>query len=601
MKSNKAKRSSLQLIRRFWPYEKKYLKTVILDLFCAALTCLCDLILPLILRTITNLAMTDLAALTVSLVLKLTFLYFILRLIDAGAQYYMADMGHVMGVYIETDMREDAFDHLLKLGYTYYSNTKIGQIMGRITNDLFDVTEFAHHCPEEFFIAGLKFVVSFVILCTYNVPLTILIFACIPLMTVVSIKLNRWQRKAFRRQRIQIGELNAQIEDSLLGERVVKAFGVEEREKVKFTKGNQEFQDIKKLTYKTMAAFQASTRLFDGLMYLLVVLGGGLFVIRGAISPGDLVAYVMYVSTLIATIRRIVEFAEQFQRGMTGIERFFEIMDAPIEIQDAEDAVPLQMKEGSIDFKKVSFEYPDDHNHVLKDLSLHVAPGERVALVGPSGGGKTTLCNLIPRFYDVTGGEIDVDGQDIRHVTLKSLREAIGVVQQDVYLFSGSVAENIAYGKKDATMEEIRQAAKLAGADEFISGLKDGYDTYVGERGVKLSGGQKQRISIARVFLKNPPILILDEATSALDNESELLVGKSLNQLAQGRTTITIAHRLTTIRNYDRILVLSGDGIEEEGSHEELLKKRCSYYRLWNQLTGEDGEKSNDSDCSGGR
>ena len=601
MKSNKAKRSSLQLIRRFWPYEKKYLKTVILDLFCAALTCLCDLILPLILRTITNLAMTDLAALTVSLVLKLTFLYFILRLIDAGAQYYMADMGHVMGVYIETDMREDAFDHLLKLGYTYYSNTKIGQIMGRITNDLFDVTEFAHHCPEEFFIAGLKFVVSFVILCTYNVPLTILIFSCIPLMTVVSIKLNRWQREAFRRQRIQIGELNAQIEDSLLGERVVKAFGVEEREKVKFTKGNQEFQDIKKLTYKTMAAFQASTRLFDGLMYLLVVLGGGLFVIRGAISPGDLVAYVMYVSTLIATIRRIVEFAEQFQRGMTGIERFFEIMDAPIEIQDAEDAVPLQMKEGSIDFKNVSFEYPDDHNHVLKDLSLHVAPGERVALVGPSGGGKTTLCNLIPRFYDVTGGEIDVDGQDIRHVTLKSLREAIGVVQQDVYLFSGSVAENIAYGKKDATMEEIRQAAKLAGADEFISGLKDGYDTYVGERGVKLSGGQKQRISIARVFLKNPPILILDEATSALDNESELLVGKSLNQLAQGRTTITIAHRLTTIRNYDRILVLSGDGIEEEGSHEELLKKRGSYYRLWNQLTGEDGEKSNDSDCSGGR
>ena len=420
-------------------------------------------------------------------------------------------------------------------------------------------------------------------------------------MTIVSIKLNRWQREAFRRQRVQIGELNAQIEDSLLGERVVKAFGVEDREKAKFTRGNQEFQRIKKLTYKAMAAFQASTRLFDGLMYLLVVLGGGLFVIRGAISPGDLVAYVMYVSTLIATIRRIVEFAEQFQRGMTGIERFFEIMDAPIEIQDAEDAVPLQMKEGSIDFKNVSFEYPDDHNHVLKNLSLHVAPGERVALVGPSGGGKTTLCNLIPRFYDVTGGEIDVDGQDIRHVTLKSLRAAIGVVQQDVYLFSGSVAENIAYGKKDATLEEIRQAAKLAGADEFISGLKDGYDTYVGERGVKLSGGQKQRISIARVFLKNPPILILDEATSALDNESELLVGKSLNQLAQGRTTITIAHRLTTIRNYDRILVLSGDGIEEEGSHEELLKKRGSYYRLWNQLTVEDGEKSNDSDCSSGR
>ena len=383
---------------------------------------------------------------------------------------------------------------------------------------------------------------------------------------------------------MQIGELNAQIEDSLLGERVVKAFAVEEREKAKFTRGNQEFQHIKKLTYKAMAAFQASTRLFDGLMYLLVVLGGGLFVIRGAISPGDLVAYVMYVSTLIATIRRIVEFAEQFQRGMTGIERFFEIMDAPIEIQDAPDAVPLQLKEGAIDFKNVSFEYPDDHNQVLKNLSLYIAPGERVALVGSSGGGKTTLCNLIPRFYEVTSGEIDIDGQNISSVTLKSLRAAIGVVQQDVYLFSGSVAENIAYGKTDATMEEIREAARLAGADEFILDLKDGYDTYVGERGVKLSGGQKQRISIARVFLKNPRILILDEATSALDNESELLVGQSLNKLAKGRTTITIAHRLTTIKDYDRILVLSEDGVEEEGTHEELLEKKGSYYRFWNQL-----------------
>ena len=584
MNTNEHKRSTWHLIKRFWPYERKYLKTVLLDLFCAALTCLCDLVLPLILRTITNLAMTDLVALTVSLVLKLTFLYFVLRLIDAGAQYFMADMGHVMGVYIETDMREDAFDHLLKLGYTYYSNTKIGQIMGRITNDLFDVTEFAHHCPEEFFIAGLKFVVSFIILCTYNVALTVIIFACVPLMTVVSIKLNHWQRETFRRQRVQIGELNAQIEDSLLGERVVKAFAVEEREKAKFTRGNQEFQHIKKLTYKAMAAFQASTRLFDGLMYLLVVLGGGLFVIRGAISPGELVAYVMYVSTLIATIRRIVEFAEQFQRGMTGIERFFEIMDAPIEIQDAPDAVPLQLKEGAIAFKNVSFEYPDDHNQVLKNLSLYIAPGERVALVGSSGGGKTTLCNLIPRFYEVTSGEIDIDGQNISSVTLKSLRAAIGVVQQDVYLFSGSVAENIAYGKTDATMEEIREAARLAGADEFIMDLKDGYDTYVGERGVKLSGGQKQRISIARVFLKNPRILILDEATSALDNESELLVGQSLNKLAKGRTTITIAHRLTTIKDYDRILVLSEDGVEEEGTHEELLEKKGSYYRFWNQL-----------------
>ena len=319
-------------------------------------------------------------------------------------------------------------------------------------------------------------------------------------------------------------------------------------------------------------------------MYLVVVLAGGLFVINRYITPGDLVAYVLYVSTLIATIRRIVEFAEQFQRGMTGIERFFEIMDAPVEIEDAKDAVQLKVSDGRIELNDVSFEYPDDHNQVLRHLSLSIAPGERVALVGPSGGGKTTLCNLIPRFYDVTDGSICIDGQDIRSVTLKSLRESIGIVQQDVYLFSGTVAENIAYGREGASRREIEEAARLAGADEFVRELRDGYDTYVGERGVKLSGGQKQRISIARVFLKNPKLLILDEATSALDNESELLVGKSLEQLAKGRTTITIAHRLTTIRHYDRILVLEGDGIAESGSHEALLKKQGIYYRLWNGI-----------------
>ena len=572
------------LIRRFYPYLKKYRKTMYLDLFCAALTCLCDVVLPLILRRITDLAMNDLTALTVSLVLKLSALYLLLRLIDAAAQYFMADMGHVMGVYIETDMRHDAFDHLQKLGYTYYSNTKIGQIMGRITNDLFDVTEFAHHCPEEFFIAGLKFVVSFSILCTYNVWLTLLIFICVPLMAVVSVILNQNLRAAFRKQRVQIGELNAQIEDSLLGERVVKAFAAEEMEAEKFAEGNEAFQRIKKQTYHFMALFQSSTRLFDGLMYLVVVLAGGLFVINRYITPGDLVAYVLYVSTLIATIRRIVEFAEQFQRGMTGIERFFEIMDAPVEIEDAKDAVQLKVSDGRIELNDVSFEYPDDHNQVLRHLSLSIAPGERVALVGPSGGGKTTLCNLIPRFYDVTDGSICIDGQDIRSVTLKSLRESIGIVQQDVYLFSGTVAENIAYGREGASRREIEEAARLAGADEFVRELRDGYDTYVGERGVKLSGGQKQRISIARVFLKNPKLLILDEATSALDNESELLVGKSLEQLAKGRTTITIAHRLTTIRHYDRILVLEGDGIAESGSHEALLKKQGIYYRLWNGI-----------------
>ncbi len=577
--------SNLQLIRRFWPYQKKYRKTMALDLFCAALTCLCDLVLPLILRTITNTAMQDLAALTVGLILKLTFLYLVLRLIDAAAQYYMADMGHVMGVYIETDMRRDAFNHLQRLSHAYYSNTKIGQIMGRITNDLFEVTEFSHHCPEEFFIATLKILVSFAILCTYNVPLTILIFLCVPLMIIVSTILNTRLRAAFRQQRIQIGELNAQIEDSLLGERVIKAFGAEKMETEKFAQGNQQFKQIKKQSYHYMALFQASTRLFDGLMYLLVILAGGLFVIYQAITPGDLVAYVLYVSTLIATIRRIVEFAEQFQRGMTGIERFFEIMDTPVDITDAPDAVPLQVKQGAIQFQNVSFEYPDDHNHVLHNIHLSIAPGERLALVGPSGGGKTTLCNLIPRFYDVTEGTIYIDGQDIRTVTLQSLRNAIGIVQQDVYLFSGTVAENIAYGKPDASEAEIQQAAARAGAAQFIQALPHGYHTYVGERGVKLSGGQKQRIAIARIFLKNPPILILDEATSALDNESEIMVSQSLEALAHGRTTLTIAHRLTTIKNYDRILVLDSDGIAEAGSHEELLQRQGIYYRLWYQLT----------------
>mgnify|MGYP004570303017 FL=1 len=580
MPNNERKTGNGALMRRFMPYLAKYKGVLCFDLFCAALTTLCDIILPKIMSTLTN----SVGSLTAALVLRLAALYLVLRIIDAAAQYFMSSIGHIMGVHIETDMRRDAFDHLLRLDHTYYNNTKVGQIMGRITNDLFDVTEFAHHCPEEFFIAGIKIAASFVILCQSSVLLTLVVFACVPLMGVVSVKLNQKLRARFREQRFQIGELNATIEDSLLGQRVVKAFAAEDLEREKFEQGNRAFEQIKTKGYYAMAAFNTSTRLFDGLMYLVVILAGGLFLVYGTITPGDLVAYVLYVSTLIATIRRIVEFAEQFQRGMTGIERFAEIMDTPIAIADAPDAKELQVTQGGIELRDVSFEYPDDHNKVLRHVDLTIHPGESLALVGPSGGGKTTLCNLIPRFYDVTGGSILIDGQDVRSVTLHSLRSAIGVVQQDVYLFSGTVAENIAYGRPDATRAEIEEAARMAGADEFVRALKNGYDTYVGERGVKLSGGQKQRISIARVFLKNPRILLLDEATSALDNESEILVGQSLDKLAVGRTTLTIAHRLTTIQNADRILVLGKDGIEEEGSHAELLARKGIYYRLWNGL-----------------
>ena len=581
METNTKTYKSGELLRRFLPYYQKYWKIVVIDLLCAGLTTVCELVLPMIIRFITNEGMNNLAALTVGTVLRLGVLYLCLRIVDTMANFYMAYTGHVMGTRIETDMRRDAYAHLQKLSNTYYNNTKVGQIMGRITNDLFDVTEFSHHCPEEFFIAGIKAVISFIILAQIHLGLTIIIFMVVPVMVVTCTVINLRLREAFRRQRVQIGELNARIEDSLLGQKVVKAFTNEEKEQEKFEEDNSKFYQIKKDTYKFMAAFHTTTSAFDGLMYLVLLIAGGIFMIKGKIAPADLVAYVMYVTTLIATIRRIIEFAEQFQRGMTGIERFVQIMDSDIEIFDEPDAVACVNPEGNISFHNVSFEYPDDHNVVFKGLNLDIRQGEKIAIVGPSGGGKTTLCNLIPRFYDIDEGEILLDGVNIHRYTLKSLRQNIGMVQQDVYLFSGTVYENIAYGRENATRQEVTEAAKRAGAHEFIMGLKDGYDTYVGERGVKLSGGQKQRISIARVFLKNPPILILDEATSALDNESEFQVAKSLEALARGRTTITIAHRLSSIRNSDRILVLTEEGIVEEGTHESLLALGGIYHHFY--------------------
>lgn len=569
------------LLHRFLPYLLRYKKMLAFDLFCAALTTLCDIVLPRIMFHLTNTAMYQPAALTVGWIGKVAGLYIVLRFIDAAAYYYMCSRGHIMGVYIETDMRMDAFRKLETLSDAYFSNTKIGHIMGRITSDLFDVTEFAHHCPEEFFIAAIKIVVSFIILSFSSLPLTILVFACLPLMLFLSIRLNHRFRNATKKQRIELGNLNARIEDSLLGQRVVKAFTSEDIELEKLADGNERMKDIKKERYRAMANFNMSTRLFDGLMYTVTIAAGGLFLVNGAIRPADLVAYVLYVTTLIATIRRIVEFAEQFSMGITGIERFFELMDTPTDITDAPDAKELEIHGGEIVFDHVSFAYPDDHNRVLHDLCLTIHPGENLALVGESGGGKTTLSSLIPRFYDTTAGSVRIDGQDVKDLKQESLRRHIGIVQQDVYLFSGTVAENIAYGRPGASLEEIHEAAKLAGADGFIRDLTNGYETYVGERGIKLSGGQKQRIAIARVFLKNPPILLLDEATSALDNESEILIERSLEALSEGRTTLTIAHRLTTIQNADRIVVLGKEGIEEEGTHEALLAKKGTYYRLW--------------------
>ena len=576
----KEKKSVFGMFSRFIPYFKRHKATLIIDLFCAALTTLCELFLPMIVREITQ-TVTEGGNLTLTLIFGCTGFYLALRIIDTAANYYMATYGHIMGTKIESEMRYDFFAHLQKLSFSYYDNAKVGTLMSRITSDLFDITEFAHHCPEEFFIAGIKIVCSFIILCNMNLALTLIIFAVIPPSVLVLSIFRKKMKTGFRESRKQVGELNAAVEDSLLGIRIVKSFAKEEFEKDKFDKSNSKFLDIKSKVYKIMGAFQSFTRLFDGIMYIVVVAAGALFLYFKQISAADYIAYLMFVTTLTTSVRRLVEFTEQFQRGMTGIERFNEIMDIDPEIIDNKNATVLENVKGEIEFKNVSFRYSPETRDVIKDLSLTIEPGENIAIVGPSGGGKTTICSLIPRFYETSDGEITIDGTDIKSVTVRSLRENIGTVAQEVYLFSGTIKENIAYGKVGATDEEIIEAAKLAGAHEFICELPDGYDAYVGERGIKLSGGQKQRISIARVFLKNPPILILDEATSSLDNESELLVQKSLEKLSKGRTTLTIAHRLTTIKNADRIIVLTENGIVEMGNHKELIGKNGLYSELY--------------------
>ena len=571
-----------KLIRRFLPYYRPYLKWLALDLLCALLTTGCALAFPLIVREITNRSINDLSSITLPLLVAMGGGYLGLMIVEALANYYMQAQGHIFAAKMETDMRRDMFGHLQQLSFSYYADTKVGQIMSRITTDLFDVTEFAHHGPEELTIAGVKIVASFLILLSVNVPLTLIIFATLPVILFLTVHFNRQLREAFRAYRHQVGEINAQTEDALLGIRVVQSFANEGLEEDKFSRGNNTFLRVKTKQYRIMAAFNASNGFLNGMMNITVIIAGARFLSLGRISAGDFASYLLYINTLLVSIRQLVNFAEIFQRGATGIERFFSIMDAPRDIMDGPDAKPLGAVKGEIQFDNVSFSYNDGDGHnVLSNMTLTVPAGQSVALVGPSGSGKTTLCNLIPRFYDVTEGRILIDGEDIKKITLHSLRSAIGTVQQDVYLFSGSVLENIAYGRPGASKEDVIAAAIKAGAHDFIAALPEGYDTYVGERGVKLSGGQKQRISIARVFLKNPPILLLDEATSALDNESEHLVQQSLEKLAKGRTTLTIAHRLTTIRGADVIWVLTEEGLAEHGTHCELMEKKGIYYHLY--------------------
>ncbi len=583
MKDNKAlvSKSNWQLFKILLPYYKNNMGVLLTDFFCAALTTVCDMVLPLIMSSITDTAANRTESLTMTFIWKMAGLYVILRLVEIVARYYMQGLGHIMGAQIERDMRADMYSHLQTMPHAFFATHKTGHLMSNLTNDLFDITEFSHHCPEEYFIGAIKLLVSFMVLSRVNLTITLILFGLIPIYFIVSSHYRQKLRSAQMAQRKQIGRINASIEDSFLGYSVVKSFSNEEIEEKKFQKDNSAFLQIKKKFYYALAGFQSVSRIFDGLMLTTVISVGGYFLVKGAISPGQFIAYILYTQTLLVTLARIIEFTEQFQRGMTGLERFDGIMAIKSEISEKEDALKLDKVKGHIEFNNVSFNYPDSNEPVIDDLSLDIKPGQNVALVGPSGGGKTTLSNLIPRFYDVSSGSLTIDGIDVRDVTLDSLRRQIGIVQQDVYLFSDTIKANIEYGRPGATHEEIIRAAKLAGAYDFINDLPDGFDSYVGERGMMLSGGQKQRISIARVFLKNPPILILDEATSALDNESERWIQKSLDRLSKDRTTITIAHRLSTIKNAEKIILLSQGKIVESGSHEELMAQNGRYRQLY--------------------
>lgn len=574
----------MNTLKKFIHYYGPYKTVFFIDLLCAAIISLVDLAYPQILRSATKTLFTQDKAIILQALPWIAIGLFMMYVIQSFCKYYVSCQGHIMGAKMERDMRQELFEHYEELSFSYYSQNNSGQMMSKLVSDLFDISEFAHHGPENLFISLVKIVGSFIFLFLINKKLALPLIVLVILMFLFSFRQNQKMQRTFMENRKKIGDVNASLQDTLSGIRVVQSFTNEEIEKEKFQKSNHAFLVSKKDNYRCMGEFMSSNLFFQGMMYLVTLVYGGYLIANNEMSAADLAMYALYIGIFISPIQILVELMEMMQKGLSGFRRFLDVMETEPEIQDAPDAVELKDVKGRVCYEDVSFHYSDDETTVLSHVSIEIPAGKSVALVDPSGGGKTTICSLLPRFYDVTGGRVTVDGQDIRSLTLKSLRSQIGVVQQDVYLFSGSIRDNIAYGKPDATEEEIIEAAKCANIHDFIMELPDQYDTFVGERGARLSGGQKQRISIARVFLKNPPILILDEATSALDNESERWIQHSLEELSKNRTTITIAHRLSTIKNADEIIVITENGIAERGTHETLLEKNGIYAGYYNMM-----------------
>lgn len=572
--------------QRFFSYYKPYKGLFFADMFFAIMGAAVTLVIPLIIRYITGTVIFYEADEALRVILKLALLMVGLVLLEAYCNFFIAYQGHIMGAKMEYDMRNEIFAQYQRLSFNFFDDQKVGQLMSRVTNDLFEIAELFHHGPEDIVISIIKFIGSFAILASINIRLTLVAFAIIPFMFAYAYYFNKKMKAAFKRNRAKIADINATIEDNLSGIRVVKSFANEDAEMEKFRDGNSRFVETKKSSYLYMGGFHSGLGAFMTMINIIVIVAGAVFITKGIVDVTVLITFLLYVNNFTEPVKKLINFTETFQNGVSGYERFLEIMSIEPAIKDKDNAVEKNDFKGDVAFTDVSFRYNDKNDYVLKNVSLAVKAGEYVALVGSSGAGKTTLCSLIPRFYDVTSGSISVDGVDVRDLKLKCLRNNIGIVQQDVYLFAGSIIENIRYGRPGATDEEVYEAAKKANAHEFIMSLPEGYDTDIGQRGIKLSGGQKQRLSIARVFLKNPPILIFDEATSALDNESEKVVQESLETLAANRTTFVIAHRLSTIRNAERILVLTEDGIAESGTHKELMEKQGVYYNLYNIATG---------------